>query len=799
VFGLTLVSYSITLNEINGGKINGLVIDSRANFPIEYANIAIFKASDSSFVSGTITNSSGKYTLSNVPYGNFYLIIQFVGYKKHRVDNLIVTIQNKVIDIPSIKLEEEIFELNEVSIQSEQKTVEQKIDKKVIYVSKNLSSVGGTAIDILQNNAFVKTNIDGEVLLRNSTNFLVLLDGRQSPFQGSEALRQIPANSIETIEIITNPSAKFNAEGVAGIINIVTKKQILKGLSGIVNTSYSSNESYSGDFLFNLKKEKINIFLGADIRENVNNQYFDIKRNYLLNNTSYFNDEVVDQTGIRPSSNLKLGLDYEFNSKNNLSFINTIGTSNFHKNKSVYNKQWTATDGLVSYFANNETYDVDGYFINPAILFVHKFKEKGNEISLDFSYTYLNSGFDQLSKDFDTDQDYFQIDAEPEILKSSNNYERFIYELKTDYSFEINERLGFESGLLISRNKRNVSLDFENYDYLQNNWKINQEFSNNLVFNQQIYGAFLMIMGKADQTEYQLGLRSEITDRILEQQTSNIDYTYQKLHLFPTFHLSRQVSEKLQLQASYSRRIQRPTDFWLNPFPSSRSSKLMNIGNPDLVPDITDSYEFNITKIFKPFTLSINSYYRYTKNALTQITLLDSNGGHVMTYGNMNLNRFAGSEFSSSFKLFKTLKLYPSVDLFYMLSKGRIEDFNANYSAFSFTIRLNSSCAISKTTLFQLNAEYYGKAVMQQGDIDPFYLVTASVKQELLKKNLTLVLQARNLFESGKIKMDENGSNFINRFAYMPENNIITLNISYKINNFKRNNRIQQNVINEKF
>ncbi len=797
LLGRTPVSKAFSSIEVSTIKVTGQVIASKTKQPIEYANIAIYREADSSFVSGTITNSAGKYVFQELSKDQYYMVVQFVGYKKKNIKgiNLQSGSQTK---LPDIQLEESIIQLEEVNIRSELTPIEYKPDKRIINAAKSIGSVGGTAVDILENSAVVRTNMNGDVILRNSTNFLVLVDGRQSPFQSTEALKQVPANIIDKIEVITNPSAKYDAEGVSGIINILTKRKKLIGISGIANASFRSNESYSSDLLFNVKKEKTNFYIGVDISKNINIPHFEIIRNFDLNNITNYHNEIIDQTVKRPASNLRMGFEYELSAKTSISLVNILGYSDFRKRKEVNNKQWTNSED-VFYFANNERIDADVNFVNPSLLLIHKFEEKGNQLEIDFTYTYIKGLSEQVSNDFISDQYYIQISENTERLMSSNDFDRTSYQLKSDYLLQIGDNSKFESGLFFSQNKRDAAIDFNNFDYTINDWILNQEFSNELLFNQKIYAAYLMFSGNINKTKFQLGLRSEITNRVLEQYTSNEEFSYSKLHLFPTIHLSRKMSEKLQLQLSYSRRIQRPTDFWLNPYPSSLSAKLMSIGNTELIPDITDSYEFNISSSIKQFTFSINNYYRYTKNAITQVAYLGETGGHIMSFENLNYNSYLGSEISTNALSLWKLKIRPSFDLYYAKSVGKIENFDADYSALSFGIQLSSSINITKSTGFQLISIYNGKSILQQGEMDPYYFLTASLRQEFLQKKLIVVLQARNLFKSGKMKMGENGTNFYNHFQYYPETNLITLNLSYRINNFRRHSRVQRSGAQENY
>jgi outer membrane receptor for ferrienterochelin and colicin len=290
-------------------------------------------------------------------------------------------------------------------------------------------------------------------------------------------------------------------------------------------------------------------------------------------------------------------------------------------------------------------------------------------------------------------------------------------------------------------------------------------------------------------------LRGEYSDRILEQKLKNENYIYQKLHFFPSFSILKSLGEKVQLQLSYSRRISRPIDFHLNPFPSTFSSSVISIGNPELQPDFPNSFEFNITSDFNLFTLNINNFYIYTENATTQVISLNNNGTQVLTFENMNFNRFIGSEISTTFTLLKVLKLSPSANIYSMESKGKIDDYDANYKTLTFDLSLNGTLKINKSTKFQLVTTYSGKSVTQQGYMFPNYFLTASLNQDFFAEKLSITLQARNLFNSNHIKFDEFGQNFNTKLDYRLETNIFTINVSYKFNNFKKNALMQGKTI----
>ena len=775
--------------------ITGIVVDKKTQTPIEYANIILYNQLDSTMINGTITNPKGKFVLSKLPYGNFYIVIDYIGYKKITFSNIALSINQKEHNLKAVALEEATSELGEVNVVSTQNTVEYKIDKRVINVAQNTNNVGGTAIEVLQNTPSVKTDVNGDITLRGSSNFTVLVDGRPSIFQGADALRQIPANTIDKIEMITNPSAKYDPEGNSGIINIITKKQKANGLNGIVNASVGTGNRYSSDFLLNFKTTKANLFIGADYRDIPNDRDFDVKRNYSLGDTIIYNSEKSGQLNKRPTTNLRFGLDYNFNENNTLTFNNVIGNSKFYRDFEFQFKTWNNQSDTSFYSVSDQIYDLDANYYNPSLSYTHKFKPEGNELSAEFAYTYLDGSYVQDNKEFDTDILFHQADANPTLFKSNNLFSRNDYMLKLDYQWKVNETSNLEAGLQGTINEKDVTLNFKDYNYLTNDWENNTAFSNDIVFSQKVYAGYLTFSKEIFKTNIQLGARAEVTDRILDQKTLNKNYDYNKLHFFPTLHLSKSINEKLELQLSYSRRIQRPTDFLLNPFPSNSNSNIMIIGNPELEPEFTDSYEFNIQKVLGKYSVSMNNYYRETQNAMSQVVTLNNQGVQILSFGNLNFNKFLGSEISASMPVAKWLNLSPAVDIFYTSSEGMIGNYKASFNTKSFAAQLNATVLAGENTRFQFNGGYNGKGITQQGEIDPMYSLSASVRRDFFQKKLSVVLQVREFFGSGIFKIYEYGGNFNNQIVVTPEKNVISINISYKINKYRRNNKLQQTTI----
>jgi len=275
-------------NDDGKGKIVGTIVEKGTETPMEFANIAVYKETDSTLVTGSITNEKGLFEITDLDYGDYYLVANFIGFDEENVVDIKLNRSNRVYNLGEINLAPSTVAIGEVNVVADKAAVEYKLDKKVVNVSQVISAIGGTAVDVLENTPSVQVDIEGNVSLRGSGNFTVLIDGRPSVLSGSDALRQIPSSAIENIEIITNPSAKYEPDGAAGIINLVMKKNSMNGLNGIVNASVGTGEKYRSDFMLNYRFEKLNLFFGADWRDEINNGETGSERETYYNDTTEF-------------------------------------------------------------------------------------------------------------------------------------------------------------------------------------------------------------------------------------------------------------------------------------------------------------------------------------------------------------------------------------------------------------------------------------------------------------------------------------------------------------------------------
>ena len=775
------------------GVVKGKIIEEDSSDPLEYANVILYQLRDSSMVTGAITSAEGTFTIEEVPFGRFYLVANYIGYNKKTIESLKIIPTQKTIDIGTVALSEASTQLDNVEITAERTAVEYHIDKKVVNVSQDLVSSGGSAVNALENVPSVRVDIEGNVSLRGSSNFTVFIDGRPTVLSGSDALQQIPASAIEKIEIITNPSAKYDPDGVGGIINVIMKKQVKPGFNGIINASVGVRDKYTADALVNYKVGKFNLFGGA----NWNDQTF------LMNRDSYsetiFSDriEIIDSKGDgnmrRQGYDLKAGFDYSINDKQTLSFSGNYGYFGFGRESTSKQATYSNASSDRDYLINKSDALRDGNFYNFNLNFQNKFDDNGHELSFRSNYSYRFGDDKDNTDEYETNSDWEITDPQPFRVFTNENGNSNEFRFQTDYTKPLkNGKL--EAGLQYRYDDDNEDFVFEEYNAEQDQWISNEFFNNSNQFKRNIYAGYTTFSNELLGFQYQLGLRGEYTDRTIK--TINDDkspYIIDRLDIFPTFHITKDISKTDQIQGGYSRRINRPRGYYLEPFISYGSRNFYRTGSPELEPEYVNSYELNYQKRFGVSFISVESYFRETVNAFTRtISLFDStNNIRLLGIQNLNREKFLGGELMVNWEFTDWLRVNASANVYRFDLEGNVSEQEVARQSTNYDLRLNNTISITPNTRLQLIGFYNGPSATAQGERDGFYMVNAALRQDFFSKKLTATLQARDIFGSMKFKInssqvDPNGPDFNTIFKMQREPRVLTLTLSYKINNYKQ-------------
>jgi outer membrane receptor protein involved in Fe transport len=768
-----------------GGVITGIVIDSSTNAPIEYANIVVLSIKDTSVITGTITDSRGKFTIQKIPFGKYLLDIRFIGFKDQR-HNLILSAQKQSIDMGTIKLRSGTISLENVVVEGVRNPVTYQIDKKVIDVSQMETAVSGNAAEVLENVPSVTVDIEGNVSLRGSQNFTVLIDGKPSVMDAQDILQQIPASSIKSIEIITNPSAKYDPEGTAGIINLIMKKSQNLGLSGVINANAGFQSKYGGDFLFDYKTPAITYNFGLDYnrrlfpgtrkQENIYN---------LPDNTTYLNYNGTMEWG-RTSYGLRGGLDFNLSENDLLSLSGRYGNGEFQRNSNLIYTQWSDNfPEEFNYLSLVESKREGQYFaLNSS--YEHKFEREGHQILAEFFYSHHNSNESSV-----TTQLYSGLQTDG--TRASESGPENEYQGKLEYVLPVGEKNKFEAGY---QGEAELSTDINGlytFDSTLSTLVFQPEFSNSTDYNRTEQAFYSIYSAEWADFGFQGGLRAEYTYQTTNVKEENQYFEINRWDYFPTLHSSYKFGNGSQLMASYTRRIDRPHGWALEPFITWVDANNVRQGNPALEPEFIDSYDAGIQTFISKVNFSTDFYYRITQNKMEEVRLVypDAENVTLTTFANVGKDYSLGTEFMLIYDPLEFWDMNLMGNLYDYRVRGTLYDESFDRSSFNWNLRMNNVFKIAKFTSLQINGRYNSPTVSSQGTEAGFFSTDVALKQEFLDKQLALTLQIRDLFGTAKHEFTSSTPDLYSYQYFNRESPVIMLNLKYNFNNYKQQDKEQ--------
>ncbi|WP_337873463.1 outer membrane beta-barrel family protein [Ignavibacterium sp.] len=775
----------------SGKIISGVVLDSLTAAALPFANITLHSKSDSSFITGVSSDVQGEFELSNISDGEYYLKVSFVGYNTKFIPDVNLMRGTQKIELGKISLSKTTFQLEEAQVVGEKVSEELHLDKKVINVAQNLNAQGGTALDVLQNQPSVRVDPDGTVYLRGSSNFTIYVNGKPYPLQGSDALKQISANTIENIELITNPSSKYDAEGSAGIININLKAQKDYSLSGIFNLNSGTGDKYNGDFAVNYNYNKLSLNGGLDYRNNLFTNKQEITRNSLLGgNISQLNRTDVDIRNKREQYSFRGGLDYAFDQQNSLGLTLSIGAVDINGglNTNVFKQQAGNSD----YYIVKNKMNIPVKYVNTSLNYQYKIQPDKNDIYFEATYNYVDIPNDQLTEEYLSNEIFSSLSDLISKVSYYNGSKRNEGRAKLNYKHKLSDVSTIESGVQTNYSFRNLNAVNKIFNESINDFVVDNKITNEFDLRNNVYAGFVSFTSQFAAFNYMLGIRGEYMDRLLDQKTLNESFKFDKMDFFPSINISRKIDDH-QLQLSYSRRINRPNENILNPFPFFSDPNISVAGNPKLKPEYIDAFEFNYQKMFGGVFVSAQTYYRKSKDSFTQTFSSDSSGKLNIIFNNYGNSDVYGAEISSSFSVAEIIRLDPSVNLFQTHLDGLVDGKSIVKDFFNWSARVNATVNFSADTRFMISGNYM-KFVDAQSESEPFMQISASLRQEFFNKSMSLTLQARNLFKASDMKFNTNGTNFNGSAFIRPESPVFSLMFSYNFNNFKRTQRQTDNI-----
>lgn len=770
--------------------IKGVVYDSQTQQPLEYATVSLFNIEKQSLVTGTITDNNGNFRISGIETGLYRLEITFIGYNTKVIDNFEITTDHRSFDTGTVILEAASETMEEVMIVADRPTMTYKIDKKVINVSQQHTSSSGTAVEVLENIPSITVSIEGDVSLRGSGSFTVLIDGKPSILDANDVLNQIPASQIENIEIITNPSAKFDPDGVAGIINIIMKKNRLQGVSGVTNISGGSHGRYGGDFLINYRKNRFNVFIGADYnkRAMVGES---IRRNETYTTDTAFLYSLGEFDRNRDSWDIRTGFEFNINPKNTLSVGYRFGERDRGGVSNMIFEEWSSVDPLNrSIYSSFEDGGRGGFSHNLTIDYKIDFNKETNHTLLAQA---ILSGRDSEENSISLLRDELNeiVSGQKTIEKGPSQEATF----KLDYTLPIGESNKFEAGYQGSIDLSDESNDLFFYNTTTNVFDRQDLFSKLVNYSTNVHALYTIFSSEVGNFGYQLGLRGEYTDRSVDLVNEPDDFTLERWDFYPTVHASYKLPSEQEVMASYTRRLQRLRGWYLEPFYTWDDAYNVRIGNPKLEPEYIDSYEISYQKKFTKNVLSFDLYYRVTHNKIERVQSIFEGNDNVFlsTFANVGQDFSLGTEIMAGFDPTKWWHFDLMGNIYDYRQEGEFNGREYSTSSFNWSARLNNTFKLARFTRLQLMGMYNSPSVTAQGERDGFMVANLALKQDFFKNAMSLTLSVRDVFGTMNHESTVRDIDFYSFRTWDPNTPIVSLTLSLKLNNFRVDRRGSQN------
>lgn len=797
-----------------GGEIKGKVIDTETDEPLEYATVSLFHSQDSTLVTGVITDSNGLFSLKAKP-GKYYVVVQFMGYKDKTL-NVNIKDNKTVVSLGEILMNTDAALLDEVEIVAEKSTMSMTLDKRVFNVGKDVSSTAGNAIEVLDNIPSVNVDVDGNVSLRGDSGVQILVDGKVSGLAGTstqDALRSLQADMIERIEVVTNPSVRYDAEGTAGIINIVLKKDKRKGFNASVDLRGGfpvqwGEKFFKEDFPFqtgigaslNYRFKKFNVFANYNF-----NYRDDISEGYSI--TEYYGDLIYDpilanhddaeqiteqltyRNRNRKGHNIRGGFDYYFTDDDILTFSAMYRQSDGHNTPAVTYIDKFPFQGINNYSLRTEDWFNERPMMEYTLSYDKYFGSKDNSLKASIRY-FTNSDTewsDIVDAEFLTEEDlnnnnpFYSINQHTYAQENQQNLQATVDYVR-HYGLSVIEFGGKYTGRWINNNMMVTEND-----------SILEDYTHDFDYNQQVaalYGSYGREFGRFSG---QVGLRGEFTliDTYLTGTNSGSNQRY--LNVFPTGHLNYSLTEVDQIQASYARRIRRPWYGQMAPFSSFNDDRNIRTGNPDLKPIFTDSYEFSYLRFWERGNINFTAYYRHSTDVIRNFTTVVGDIS-ISRPENFGISDDYGIELVGSLDIFNWWNVNGSINFF---KSNTVGDWNGRHyttDSYNTFARIVTKFRLKNICDFQISGRYMGPREEPLGYREANYWCDFAASRDVFNKNATISLNIRDVFGSRQHGGESWGDNFWQYSESSWSTTSVTLNFNYRINQQQNNKRrMQQN------
>lgn len=778
--------------------VKGRVIDAKTHAPVEYASAALFRTSDSSLVAGSVSNTAGLFVIGKIASGNYRLKIAFLGYDTQYLKDIVVG--TSTIDLGTIQLSPSAKMLSEVAVSGQKITSLNKIDKQSYKAGQFESAKGGSAIDVLKNLPSVAVNSQGDISVRGSSGFMVLLNGKPVLADAQTVLTQLPANAIDNIELITAPSAKYDPDGRGGIINIVTKKGTADGFTLTANTQgglpsitdYNNLEKpkrFGGDATINFKKKKWDVSLGGNYTRNDNEGY----REGDVYTKNFSNNTIT-----RFPSNGERSFDrYNYAGRLSASYAadaNDVFSASFYSGKRYqerlanliyHNTTSDLTTGALlkstTYF-NSNLQTKEGTFNLGNLDYTHTFGDKSNlTAGLQYEHDDLYGGTKNRNLKYPNTNDTIQYVNNP--YKRPISAARF----KLDYSINIGPGK-LETGYQFRHDTQDGIFDY--FVTPATSQPDIAKFRGSTHAVNEINSVYSQYSGKTGRLEYNGGLRYEYATRTVLLSYDPAPHILNLSNLFPSANVVYHFDKSWDMKAGYSKRVQRTTNLELNPIPEREHSETLEEGDPDLLPEFVDLAELGLTHTFSKGSFFGTFYYQHILNPIQRLNSVYADTILNRVYTNAGTARLFGLETGVNLTPVKWWTIYLGANLYNYKIQGDIAildvPLTVSNNRFAYSVNGNTSFQLGKTWSIQANINYLSKRPTAQGEDGAFFVPNTAVKKSLMKGRLTASLLWQNMgfLNANKQRITTSGPAFYTTTNYISETDVVLINLSFNLNRF---------------
>jgi iron complex outermembrane receptor protein len=773
-------------------SIRGKVKEKGSDKALEFANVALLSASDSSVVGGGMTGLDGGFDFISKP-GNYILRIGFIGYESH-FRNLELG-ERRNVNLGTINLELDAANLDEVVVEGVTSIFESDIDKRRYNVENSVVAEGATATELLETLPSIQIDDEGGITMRGSGEILIYINGRPSNLSGDDAesiLSQFPANSIQSVELITNPSSRYDAAGVGGIINIILKKNEKTGFNGQANVSVGTRDKYNAGVNLNYGAGKVNYYASYNYQNRRLFRESDVFRENRIGNSSPLLDQDSYGESIDITHLIRGGFDYNITENKTFGFY---AQGNFRDREGFNNlnqRSLNSFRNLDSLYVRNQNDTRESFNAETGVNYNWEIDTLGQKLFTSLSYsrderTQLEN-YEQLffneANEAVPENNLIQLNTVPQTSD--------MYVFQLDYIKPFADGGSFESGLKGTYSIWDRGQEFSQGDQ-GNNFVPSpiDSISDNFIFREDVYAAYMSYRNRVGKIGYQGGLRAEYTETEGQQGSREESVINNYFNLFPSLYLSYNLGEEHEFNANYSRRISRPNMWSLSPLYRVRDLLNLSVGNPFLQPEFTDSYEVGYMKGWERFLFNATVYHRASTNVHTRIIRLAENNVAIQTRENALRRNSTGLELINQVQVTNWWDATVSGNFFYSEIFGDNIEEGFNNSNYSWTVSLLSNMAIPNLFTLQVQGNYRGPIVFPQGEIEPFWGINAGIRKNIMNEKATISLNVSDIFNTRIFRIRNEDTRFVQDRVFNRETRIGTIAFTYRFGGFseKQNGR----------